>query len=87
MPRYYPTSEDMWLADRRGPATLILSDGSAWEVGEGDCDKIAHWVRFSTMEVLETVIGGRPVYVLANRSFGTDVRAKFLGMREELGAA
>ena len=87
MARYYPSGEDQWLADRRGAATLVLSDGSVWEVGGTDIDKIAHWICYSTMEVAEVVVGGRSVYVLANKSFGTDVRAKFLGMRHELDAA
>jgi hypothetical protein len=57
--------------DRRGSVTLVLSDGSVWEISDADSAKIAHWIRFSTMEEVE--IAGRPVYVLANKSFGTDV--------------
>jgi hypothetical protein len=87
MARYYPTGEDQWLADRRGPARLVLSDGSAWEVSGADIDKIAHWIRYSTMEVGEIEIAGRSVYVLINKSFGTQVRAKFLGTADEAGAA
>jgi hypothetical protein len=39
------------------------------------------------MEVAEVEVGGHSVYVLVNKSFDTQVRAKFLGMRHELGAA
>jgi len=87
MARYYPTGEDQWLADRHGPATLVLNDGSVWEVSEADIDKVAHWIRYSTIEVAEVQVAGRSVYVLANKSFGAQVRARFLGMREQLGAA
>ncbi|MBV9086743.1 MAG: hypothetical protein JO187_02335 [Acidobacteria bacterium] len=87
MARYYPGDEDRWLADRRGPATLLLSDGSVWEVGESDIEKIAHWIRYSTIEVAEVQVAGRSVYVLVNKSFNAQVAARFLGMRHELGAA
>jgi len=56
-------------------------------VSGADIDKIAHWIRYSTMEVGEIEIAGRPVYVLINKSFGTQVRAKFLGTADEAGAA
>ena len=39
MARYYADGEECWLADRRGAATLVLSDGSVWEVGDADSAK------------------------------------------------
>ena len=81
MSRYYFDGEEHWLADRRGPATLVLSDGSVWEVADLDRAILANWIRFSSIEVLE-VDGMRSVYILANKSFGTQVTAKFLGVRE-----
>ena len=87
MARYYPAGEEQWLADRRGPATLVLSDESVWEVSDRDVEKIAHWIRFSTITVSEVEVAGRIVYVLANKSFGMQVRANFLGMINEAGVA
>lgn len=65
----------------------VLNVGSVWEVSDPDIEKIAHWIRFSTMDVVEIDIANRSVYMLANKSFGTKVRAQFVGMRHELGAA
>jgi len=36
MARYYFDGEEHWLADRRGLATLVLSDVSVWEVADAD---------------------------------------------------
>ena len=87
MARYYPSGEEQWLAERRGSTTLVLSDGSAWEVAEADSNKVAHWIRFSSMTVSEIEAPGGHAYILSNKSYGTQVRAKFLGVVDERGAA
>jgi len=79
MARHYPDGEERWLAQIHG-LRLVLDDKSVWEVGHLDADKIAHWIRFSSIVVSEIEVGERLFYVLRNRSFDSDVTAKFLGL-------
>jgi len=79
MARYYPDGQERWLAQIHG-LRLVLDDRSVWEVSQFDGRKIAHWIRFSCMAVSEVEVGQRLFYVLKNRSFNSDVTAKFLGL-------
>jgi hypothetical protein len=80
MARYYKDGKERWLAQIHG-CRLVLDDGSVWEVGHLDADKVTHWIRFSNMVVTEIEAGERSFYVLTNKSFDSDVAAKFLGLR------
>jgi hypothetical protein len=82
MARYYPDGQERWLAQNNA-RRLVLDDGSVWEVGDLDADKVTHWIRYSSVVVSEIEVGERSFYVLTNRSFDSDVTAKFLGLRSD----
>jgi hypothetical protein len=78
VPHYFGEAE-RWIADKQ-ENIIVLDDGSSWEIRSTP----PSWIRFSSIQVSYTPgPTGEYHYVLVNTSYGEQVSAKFLGLKED----
>ncbi len=80
MRNYFISHEERWLSDIPEPGTIVLDDGSVWQVSPQHVNRTANWVRFSNVRV-ECDFGrvAECAYTLVNTSFGQTITAKYVG--------
>jgi hypothetical protein len=83
MGEYVVSYAERWLADKRPNDTVVLDDGSVWQVSPQSLEKTKLWIRFSNMEVsYDPGRLGDYQYVLVNKSYQQRASARFVGTVE-----